>query len=277
MQNYLDLMGKVFTKGQQYSNRTGEGCTGTVGETLRWDLAHGFPLVTTKKMNWTAIVGELLWFIEGSTNVERLREITYDGEKKGTVWDANYDKQGRALGYTNGDLGPIYGHQWRDCNGVDQLANAVEALKEEMRTGVHNRRIMVDSWNPSDIPSMALPPCHYSFQFLLNPRKRLSCVFNCRSTDVLLGLPYNIASYALLTHIIASIIGADVGELVYNGADVHVYDNHTEAIRTQLNRRPKRLPILVHPRIKLLSQVSRNDFKLQGYESHEAILAPMAV
>lgn len=281
MINYHLLMSDILLNGEDTDDRTGVGTKSVFGRMLRWDMSKGFPAITTKKLAWKSVVGELLWFIEGSTNVKRLAEITHGpGSDKLTIWDDNYFNQAKALGYVNGNLGPIYGKQWRDFNGVDQLANVIEALKKDMRTGVRGRRHIVSAWNAAEIDQMALPPCHILYQFRVDKQNRLSLVWYQRSVDVFLGLAFNIASYALLLHIVADIIGARVGELIFSGADCHIYKNHMEQVQEQLSRTEFALPTLKMPIISSLEHLQRlsvNDFVLENYQSHGTIKAPMAV
>lgn len=281
MINYHLLMSDILLTGESTKDRTGVGTKSVFGRMLRWDLSKGFPAITTKKLAWRAVVGELLWFIEGSTNVNRLREITHGpGTDKLTIWDDNYFNQAKALGYTGGNLGPVYGKQWRDFNGIDQLANVIEALKKDLRTGARGRRHIVSAWNAADLDEMALPPCHLLYQFRIDGDGRLSCMWTQRSVDVFLGLAFNIASYALLTHIVADIIGAKVGELVFSGADCHIYNNHVDQVQEQLSRAEFALPTLKMPIISSLEDLQKlsvNDFVLENYQSHGTIKAPMAV
>lgn len=281
MINYHLLLSDILLKGESTKDRTGVGTKSVFGRMLRWDLSKGFPAVTTKKLAWKAVVGELLWFIEGSTNVNRLREITHGpGTDKSTIWDDNYFNQAKALGYVGGNLGPVYGKQWRDFNGIDQLANVIEALKKDLRTGARGRRHIVSAWNAADLDEMALPPCHLLYQFRIDGEGKLSCMWTQRSVDAFLGLPFNIASYALLTHIVADIIGAKVGELVFSGADCHIYNNHVDQVQEQLSRAEFAPPTLKMPIISSLEHLQRlsvSDFVLENYQSHGTIKAPMAV
>lgn len=281
MINYHLLMSDILLNGEDTRDRTGVGTKSVFGRMLRWDVSKGFPAVTTKKLAWKAVVGELLWFIEGSTNVYRLSQITHgENSGKSTIWDDNYFNQAKALGYYGGELGPVYGKQWRDFNGVDQLENVVEALKKDLRTGVRGRRHIVSAWNAAEIDKMALPPCHLLFQFRLDGDGKLSCMWTQRSVDVFLGLAFNIASYALLTHIVADIIGAKVGELVFSGADCHIYNNHIDQVQEQLSRSEFAPPTLRMPLISSLEDLQKlsvNDFILENYQSHGTIKAPMAV
>jgi thymidylate synthase len=288
MNNYQDLLHDIINDGEFIEDRTGVGTISLFGKSLRWDISHQFPAVTSKKLAWNAVVGELLWFIEGSTNIDRLRELTHGSiySEKKTIWDANYENQAKSLGYTDGELGPVYGAQWRDWltydakGNVDQLQKVIDDILEQKRSGVHNRRLLVSAWNPAEIEHMALPPCHYSFQFYLHNNK-LSMLWNQRSVDTFLGLPFNIASYALLLNIICKITDCIPGELIFNGGDCHIYKNHLNQVATMLEREPKELPVLeIHKNITSLSDLkfcSPKDFELKGYKHHGVLKAPMAV
>lgn len=281
MQNVKYLMKDILENGTEVRDRTGVGTISVFGRMLRWDLSKGFPAVTSKRLAWIPVVGELLWFSEGSTNINRLRELTYGEAEAGktTIWDDNYFNQGKALGYSNGELGPVYGKQWRDFGGVDQLQNVVEALQKDLRTGIKGRRHIVSAWNPVDLPAMSLPPCHVMFQLVIDNNK-LSLMWTQRSVDTFLGLPFNIASYALLTHIIASILGIEVGELIFSGGDCHVYLNHVEQVNEMLGNECYDLPTLKMPTITSLDDLGNytaKDFVLENYQSHRTIKAPMAV
>jgi len=254
---------------------------------MRFDLSEGFPLVTTKKTFLKGIISELLWFIEGSTDERRLAEIHF-GDKaenligKNTVWTANADAQGKALGYTNTDtikeLGPVYGAQWRSWKGAngksyDQLAEVINQIK----TNPDSRRIILNAWNVGEIDNMALPPCHTFFQFYVANGK-LSCQLYQRSADVFLGVPFNIASYALLTMMIAQVCELEVGDFVHTFGDAHIYSNHMEQVNLQLSRTPHKLPTMkINPDIKDINDFKMSDFELIGYECDEPIKAVMAV
>lgn len=281
MYSYQRLLETILSHGESTRDRTGVGTIAIFGAQMRWDLRKGFPAVTTKKLAWKAVVAELLWFMRGSTNVNDLRTLTHGkGSNKPTIWDANYQAQGKALGYKDGYLGPVYGKQWRDFGGVDQLANLIKNLRADMEQGTRGRRHLVTAWNPAELDKMTLPPCHYSFQVSLNSKNELSLMWNQRSVDAFLGLPFNIASYALLCHILASIIGASVGDLIFSGGDCHIYLDHLPQVQELLKRDPKELPMLVMPEILHLEhiyEVTAAQFKLDGYESHDTITAKMAV
>lgn len=283
MKNYNDLIQEVLSHGDKFEDRTGVGILGLFGHTLRWDLSKGFPAVTSKKLAWKSVVSELLWFLEGSTNVQRLSELLHGHPDGKTIWTDNYEKQGKDLGYENGELGPVYGAQWRDFNGVDQINKLISTLKSDLESGKHTRRHLVSAWNVSELPKMALPPCHWSFQCYLDKDNRLSLLWNQRSVDLFLGLPFNIASYALLTHMLAKLLGVGVGELIFNGGDCHIYTTHIEACKTMLSNPVYDLPELEMPDIdetdldEYLKKVKVSDFKLLNYEHAGTIKAPMAV
>lgn len=261
---YLNLLQHVIDNGVAKSDRTGTGTRSLFGYQMRFDLAGGFPLVTTKKVHSRSIIHELLWFIRGETNT---RYLTENGV---SIWDEWADD--------DGELGPIYGKQWRswqasDGSTIDQLAEVVEAIK----TNPDSRRLIVSAWNVADVPKMALPPCHLLFQFYV-AEGRLSCQLYQRSADIFLGVPFNIASYALLTMMIAQVTGLALGEFIHTLGDAHLYDNHVEQAKLQLSRPPRSLP-----RIELAESVTNlfdftyNDVKLVGYDPHPAIKAPVAV
>jgi thymidylate synthase len=264
MRQYLDLLTRILEKGTAKSDRTGTGTLSLFGEQLRFELADGFPCLTTKRLHWPSIVHELLWFLRGDTNVAYLHEHGV------TIWDEWAD--------ANGELGPIYGHQWRfwparDGGSIDQIARVVD----EIRRNPDSRRLVVSAWNVSDLDRMALPPCHCLFQFYV-ARGRLSCHLYQRSADVFLGVPFNIASYALLTHMIAGQAGLDVGELVMTFGDVHLYVNHLPQARVQLERTPRTLPRLrIAPRATSVFDYRYEDFALEGYDPYPGIKAAVAV
>ncbi|MBE0491257.1 MAG: thymidylate synthase [Sulfurospirillum sp.] len=287
MKQYLDLLQYILDKGVQKADRTNTGTQSVFGYQMRFDLSEGFPLVTTKKTHLKAIISELLWFIEGSCDERRLAEIHYGDSRenlmdKKTVWSANADAQGKALGYKNSDLfkelGPIYGVQWRSWSGADgkkfdQLATVIEQIK----TNPHSRRIILSAWNVAQIDHMALPPCHTFFQFFVAEGK-LSCQMYQRSADVFLGVPFNIASYALLTMMIAQVCGLKVGDFVHTFGDVHIYANHMEQVKLQLSRSPYAKPKMrINPNIKDINDFRMQDFELVDYKCHDAIKAVMAV
>ncbi|KQN70105.1 thymidylate synthase [Devosia sp. Leaf64] len=264
MQPYLKLLSDILEHGTDKSDRTGTGTRSLFGYQMRFDLSKGFPLVTTKKLHLKSIVYELLWFIRGETNVRWLQER---GVK---IWDEWADE--------NGDLGPVYGSQWRswpapDGRHIDQLANVVESI----RTKPDSRRHIVSAWNPAEVDEMALPPCHCLFQFYVANGK-LSCQLYQRSADTFLGVPFNIASYALLTHMMAQVTGLEVGDFVHSFGDVHLYNNHFEQARLQLTREPRPLPkLIMNPERKRLEDFVYEDFVFEGYDPHPHIKGDVAV
>lgn len=284
MKQYLEAMQNIMDNGDDREDRTGTGTRSIFGGQMRYDLSRGFPAVTTKRLAWKAVVGELLWFLEGSTDERRLAEITYGEDRddlyeRSTIWTANADEQGVALGYRNDymqkELGPVYGSQWRSFGGFDQIAEIIRQIKEEP----DSRRIILSAWNPPEIERMALPPCHTLSQFYVNKGK-LSCQMYQRSADMFLGVPFNIASYSLLTHILARITGLQVGDFVHTVGDVHIYNTHYEAVSEQLKRTPQKLPSLRMPPFTSLEEVldlDVSDFQLEGYKPMSAIKAMMAV
>jgi thymidylate synthase len=284
MKTYLNAVGNILANGKLKGDRTGTGTIGVFGYQMHFDLEKGFPAVTTKTLAWKSVVSELLWLLEGSTDERRLAELRYGLPRdelvdKTTIWTANADAQGVALGYENTDtvkeLGPVYGEQWRDCNGVDQIAQIIEQIK----TDPDSRRIILNAWNVSEIDKMALPPCHALAQFYVVDGK-LSCQLYQRSADMFLGVPFNIASYSLLTHMLASITGLKVGEFVWTGGDCHIYQNHMEQVLQQMSRKPSKLPQLQMPEFTSLEEVlntSVGDYTLLNYNPMPAIKAEMAV
>ncbi|MEJ2632139.1 MAG: thymidylate synthase [Acidihalobacter sp.] len=264
MKQYLDLMRHVLENGASKEDRTGTGTLSVFGHQMRFDLAQGFPLVTTKKLHLRSIIHELLWFLRGDTNIAYLRD------NKVTIWDEWADE--------HGDLGPVYGKQWRswataDGGAVDQISQVVEAI----RRTPDSRRLIVSAWNVGELEQMALPPCHLLFQFYVADG-RLSCQLYQRSADIFLGVPFNIASYALLTHMIAQVTGLQPGDFVHTLGDAHLYLNHLDQTRTQLEREPLPLPSLkLNPDVKSIFDFRFEDIAIEGYESHAAIRAPVAV
>ncbi len=261
---YEDFMRHVFDHGVVKTDRTGTGTRSVFGHQLRFDLAEGFPLVTTKKLHTRSIIHELLWFLRGESNVRYLHENNV------TIWD----EWARA----DGDLGPVYGVQWRswptpEGGHIDQIAQVVEQIKQNP----DSRRLIVSAWNVSDIPKMALPPCHLLFQFYVADG-RLSCQLYQRSCDIFLGVPFNIASYALLTHMVAQQCDLAVGDFIWTGGDCHIYSNHVDQVREQLSRAPRAYPTLViRRRPATLFDYTFDDFGFDGYDPHPAIKAPVAV
>jgi thymidylate synthase len=264
MRQYLELMELVLAQGVKKRDRTGTGTLSIFGHQMRFDLAAGFPLVTTKKLHLKSIIHELLWFLNGDTNVRYLRE---HGVR---IWDEWADE--------SGDLGPIYGKQWRswplpDGGALDQMAELIRTL----RTNPDSRRLIVTAWNPADVPRMALPPCHCLFQFHV-ARGRLSCQLYQRSADVFLGVPFNIASYALLTLMVAQVTGLQPGEFIHSFGDAHLYSNHLDQAREQLLRSPYPLPTMrLNPAVTDLFAFAYEDFTLENYRAHPHIKAPVAV
>ncbi len=264
MRQYLDLMDHVRRHGHRKTDRTGTGTLSVFGWQMRFDLAEGFPLVTTKRVHLRSIIHELLWFLKGDTN------LAYLHANKVTIWDEWAD--------ANGDLGPIYGAQWRswptmDGGAIDQIGDLLKMI----RTNPDSRRLIVSAWNPPDIPKMKLPPCHCLFQFYVAEGK-LSCQLYQRSADIFLGVPFNIASYALLTLMIAQVMGLQPGEFVHTLGDAHLYLNHLEQADLQLSRAPKKLPTMrLNPAVKDLFAFTYEDFTLEGYDPHPHIAAKVAV
>lgn len=265
MRQYLDLLQHVMDHGVRKSDRTGTGTLAVFGHQSRYDLSRGFPLVTTKKLHTRSIFHELLWFLRGDTNNRSLNEVGV------SIWDEWADPE-------TGDLGPIYGHQWRswprpDGGSVDQIAQLVEGL----RTNPDSRRHIVSAWNPGQIEEMALPPCHCLFQFFVH-EGRLSCQLYQRSADIFLGVPFNIASYALLTHMVAQVVDLEPGEFIHTLGDAHLYTNHLDQAREQLTREPRPLPTLrLNPSVRELDRFRYEDIEVVGYEPHPHIKAPVAV
>ncbi|MDE2086633.1 MAG: thymidylate synthase [Xanthomonadaceae bacterium] len=264
MKAYLDLLRHVLEHGTEKADRTGTGTRSVFGWQMRFDLAEGFPLVTTKKLHLKSIVHELVWFLRGDTNIAYLKEHGV------SIWDEWADEQG--------DLGPVYGRQWRawptaDGGTVDQIRWVVD----EIRRNPDSRRLIVSAWNVGELPKMALMPCHTLFQFYVADGK-LSCQLYQRSGDIFLGVPFNIASYALLTHMVAQVCGLGVGDFVHTLGDAHLYSNHVEQARLQLTREPRPLPRLVlNPGVRALEDFRFEDVAIEGYSPHPAIKAPVAV
>ena len=264
MRQYLELLQKIMDTGVVKHDRTGVGTKSIFGHQMRFDLSEGFPLLTTKKVHLKSIIYELLWFVSGDTNVRRLQEHNV------TIWDEWADE--------NGELGPVYGHQWRswpapDGRTIDQLSDVVRTIRENP----DSRRMIVTAWNPGEIDRMALPPCHCLFQFYVAEGK-LSCQLYQRSADTFLGVPFNIASYALLTMMIAQCCGLVPGEFIHTTGDTHIYLNHFDQVREQLSREPRRLPvIMLNPEVKSVFDFRYEDFALEGYDPYPAIKAPVAV
>ena len=264
MRQYLELMRHVAERGHSKSDRTGTGTLSVFGWQMRFDLAEGFPLLTTKKLHTRSIIHELLWFLRGETNIQYLKD------NKVSIWDEWADE--------NGELGPVYGKQWRrwetpDGRSIDQIAQLIEALKKNP----DSRRHIVSAWNPGEIEGMALPPCHALFQFYVAGGK-LSCQLYQRSADIFLGVPFNIASYALFTMMVAQVCGYEPGDFVWTGGDCHLYLNHLEQTQLQLSREPRALPTMrINPDVKDIFAFTIDDFTLEGYDPHPHISAPVAV
>ncbi|MEH6727369.1 MAG: thymidylate synthase [Hyphomicrobiales bacterium] len=264
MKAYLDLMQRVLDTGHSKEDRTGTGTKSVFGHQMRFDLSQGFPLVTTKKLHLRSIIYELLWFLNGDTN------IAYLNENRVSIWDDWADDKG--------DLGPVYGHQWRSWpDGKGGTIDQISQLIEMIRTNPDSRRLIVSAWNPADVPDMALPPCHCLFQFYVADG-RLSCQLYQRSADIFLGVPFNIASYALLTHMIAQVCDLQVGDFVHTLGDAHLYLNHLEQTKLQLSRDPRPLPklALLNDRDSIFD-FRFEDFEITNYDPHPHIKAPIAV
>ncbi|WP_084397759.1 thymidylate synthase [Henriciella aquimarina] len=264
MKQYLDLLQDVLDNGVARGDRTGTGTLGVFGRQMRFDLADSFPLLTTKKLHLRSIIHELLWFLKGDTNIAYLKENGV------SIWDEWADE--------NGDLGPVYGKQWRSWVGPDgQTIDQIEWVLNEIRTNPNSRRLVVSAWNPADVNEMALPPCHCLFQFHV-AEGRLSCQLYQRSADIFLGVPFNIASYALLTMMMARATGLEPGEFIHTLGDAHLYSNHIEQAKLQLTRTPLAPPrMILNPEKTDLFSWSYEDFELVGYEAHKHIKAPVAV
>jgi len=264
MKQYLDLLRHIRENGVMKEDRTGTGTQSVFGYQMRFNLQEGFPLLTTKKVHLKSIIYELLWFIAGDTNVKYLQDHGV------TIWDEWADE--------NGNLGPIYGHQWRswpapDGRSIDQLSQVIDLIKNSP----DSRRILVSAWNPGEVDKMALPPCHCLFQFYVADGK-LSCQLYQRSADVFLGVPFNIASYALLTLMLAQVCGLQPGEFIHTTGDTHIYKNHFDQVALQLSREPRKLPVMkLNPEVKSLFDFKYEDFTLEGYDPWPAIKAPVAV
>lgn len=264
MNIYKDLLRDIIENGVRKEDRTGTGTISVFGRQMRMNLSEGFPLLTTKKLHTKSIIHELLWFLSGNTNIRYLRENGV------SIWDEWADEEG--------NLGRVYGAQWRtwhapDGRIIDQITNVINQIK----TNPDSRRHLVSAWNVAEVDSMALPPCHYAFQFYVANGK-LSCMFQMRSVDTFLGLPFNLASYALLTHMVAEQCGLEVGDLVWTGGDVHIYLNHIEQVQLQLTREPYPLPkLIIKRKPESIFDYTFDDFAFEGYQSHPGIKAPIAV
>ena len=264
MQQYLDLVQHIIDNGVKKTDRTGTGTTSVFGYQMRFDLKAGFPMVTTKKLHLKSIIYELLWFLKGDTNIAYLKQHNV------SIWDEWADK--------NGDLGPIYGHQWRSWTGADGATyDQIKDVLHQIKTNPDSRRMIVNAWNVADLPKMGLSPCHALFQFYVANGK-LSCQLYQRSADVFLGVPFNIASYALLTMMMAQACGLEPGEFIHTFGDVHLYNNHVEHAQLQLSRTTYPMPTMrLNPEVKDLFEFQYSDFTLQNYQHHDPIKAPVAV
>lgn len=275
MKQYHEALKQILENGKNKTDRTGVGTRSVFGYQMRFNLQEGFPAVTTKKLAWRAVVSELLWFLEGSGDERRLAEIlhgTRDSSKK-TIWTANAEADyWKSKAKYEGDLGRVYGVQWRDFHGIDQLQNLIDGIKKDPS----GRRHILSAWNPAELDQMALPPCHVMSQFDVTDG-RLSCQLYQRSCDMFLGVPFNIASYSLLTHIIARECNLQVGDFVWTGGDCHIYNNHIDAVNEQLARTPKQLPTLFITVGKKIADYVVDDFVLENYNPDPAIKADMAV
>ena len=264
MQQYLNLLRHVMDNGEEKSDRTGTGTRSVFGHQMRFDLAESFPLLTTKKVHLKSIIYELLWFLKGETNIKYLKDNGV------SIWDEWAD--------SNGELGPVYGHQWRswpsdDGGKIDQITQLIEQIENNP----DSRRLIVSAWNPTDVEKMALPPCHCLFQFYVSNGK-LSCQLYQRSADIFLGVPFNIASYALLTMMMAQVCGYEAGDFIHTFGDVHIYSNHMEQVKLQLSREPRALPkMTINPEIKNIFDFDYKDFKLEDYNPYPGIKARVAV
>ena len=287
MKAYLDLLKYIIDNGEEKNDRTNTGTISSFGHQLEFDLEDGFPAVTTKSLAWKGVVSELLWFLEGSDDERRLAEIRFnkdrseltDLEKYSTIWTDNAENQGKELGYENSDtkklLGPVYGVQWRNWGGIDQIRDLLEGLKNNP----DGRRHILSAWNVSQIDKMALPPCHVMSQFYVN-KETISCHMYQRSADMFLGVPFNIASYALLLSILAEILNLKPKRFIHSFGDAHIYINSIDQVKEQLSRDPKPLPKLIIPNIDNLEDINKltvNDFILENYDPHPPIKAKMAI
>lgn len=262
MKQYLDLLQDIMDNGQDADNRTGIYARKVFGRQMRFDLSKGFPLVTTKKTYLRAIIHELIWLLSGNTNIKYLHDNNV------TIWDEWADE--------NGDLGPVYGHQWRNFNsqGIDQIKGVIERIKKNPQ----DRRLIVSAWNPAQINEMALPPCHCFFQFDVTPDGKLNCMLYQRSCDMFLGVPFNIASYSLLTMMIAQVCGLKAGEFVHTLGNAHIYSNHFDQVKLQLSRQPYPLPQMkINPAVKNIDDFKFEDFELVDYQCHPTIKGDVAV
>jgi len=297
MYQYLEALQCIMDDGEDVNDRTGVGTRTIFGYQMRFNLQEGFPAVTTKKLAWRSVVGELLWFLEGNTDERRLAEITFEKDReqlsdKNTIWTANANKQAKELGYVRDDdqdykvLGPVYGHQWRNFDGEYWVStphlkgtDQISWIINEIKTNPDSRRIILSAWNPNQLDKMTLPPCHTLAQFRVMNGK-LSCQLYQRSADMFLGVPFNIASYSLLTHMLAQICELQVGTFVHTIGDAHIYQNHMTQVNEQLDRKPDALPHVLLPAFNDLDELlatKPSDYKLTNYNPQQTIKAPMAV
>ncbi|WP_027122315.1 thymidylate synthase [[Mycoplasma] imitans] len=289
MKTYLNLLQKVLSKGEVKKDRTNTGTISYFGTQARYDLREGFPLLTTKKMAWKSICYELLWFLKGDTNIKFLvdHNVNIWNEWPYEIFKKSSDFKGESLqeyvekiktddkfAKQHGKLGPVYGKQWRDFNGVDQI----ELVINEIKTNPYSRRLIVSAWNPPEVKDMALPPCHSFFQFFVNKDNEISLQLYQRSGDMFLGVPFNIASYSLMLLMVAQVTGLKPAEFIHTIGDTHIYSNHVEQVKTQLQREPKKLPkVVLNPNIKNIFDFKFEDITLEDYEHHEPIKAKVAV
>ena len=288
MKQYLEALEYILENGKDRGDRTGVGTRGVFGYQMRFNLRKGFPAVTTKKLAWKSVVSELLWMLEGSSDERRLAEIHYGKPReeligKNTIWTANADNQARNLGYKNTDtekdLGPVYGHQWRSWDAQLGYVDQIAQVRERLTVDPNSRSHIVNAWNADRVPVMALPPCHTMFQFYVQ-NGELSCQLYQRSADMFLGVPFNIASYSLLTHMFAQLLELKVGDFVWTGGDCHIYQNHMPQVLQQISRKPQKLPVLEMPAFATLDQListTPKQYKLNDYNLMPTIQAPMAV
>ena len=284
MKQYLDALQHILDNGKDRDDRTGIGTRGVFGYQMRFDLRNEFPAVTTKKLAWKSVVSELLWMLEGSSDERRLAEIHFGKPRaeltdKTTIWTANANEQGKALGYADGQLGPVYGEQWRSWRGKTHHVDQIIEVMKNIYENPSSRRHIVSAWNAAEVDRMALPPCHTMFQFHVQDGE-LSCQLYQRSADMFLGVPFNIASYSLLTHLMAKLLRLKVGDFIWTGGDCHIYQNHFDQVKEQLERVPVKGPTLWMPDFQQLGEVMEatpDQFKLLDYNPMDTIKAPMAV
>lgn len=283
MENYHHLLTKILNEGETREDRTGVGTISLFGEQLKYDLTKGFPAITTKKLAWRAVVSELLWFLEGSSDERRLAEILHGTRdtRKNTIWTANANADyWKSKARYEGDLGRVYGVQWRfwrKSKNSWETVDQVQKLIDGLRNDPHSRRHILTAWNPGELDQMALPPCHMFAQFYVSNDNKLTCLMHQRSCDMFLGVPFNIASYSLLTHILARECDLGVGNFIWSGGDCHIYANHVDAVKQQLDRTPRSLPVLSIREDRRLGDYEVDDFKLLGYDPYDTIKAEMAV